>query len=101
MAHIVLKNVSFNYPNGFLAVDDVSLDDTRDSLNKLLIARKDQQKILSSKTEFDIVKRVSCEKVSVDQAQRVLKSLSREELVFFYCKSDDFSVKEYIKRFLI
>ena len=81
-------------------VDDVSLDDTKNLLNKFFVARKDQQKVLSSKTEYDVVKRLSCEKVSVDQANRVLKSLSKEELVFFYCKSDDDSVKEYINRFL-
>lgn len=81
-------------------VDNISIDNVQKILNDLYFSRKDQAKVLSSKTEYDIVKRMSYEKMKPGHLYKILKPLSTEELVFFLSKCSEDSTLKCIMSFL-
>ncbi|MDD3374662.1 MAG: CCA tRNA nucleotidyltransferase [Candidatus Omnitrophica bacterium] len=81
-------------------VDDLSLKDTKNLLDKFLIPKKDQKKIISLKTQREIIERLCYEKMRPSQIQKVLSDLSNEEIIFFSCRNNNPSVSKCIDNFL-
>jgi len=78
----------------------LGLDEVRTALEKFSLSRKDQQKIFSSKTEHEVIGRMSMVAVKPSQVYGILNRLSLEELIFFLARTKDDFVRNNIKMFL-
>jgi len=81
-------------------LDNLGLDEVRTALEKFSLSRKDQQKIFSSKTEHEVIGRMSMVAVKPSQVYGILNRLSLEELIFFLARTKDDFVRNNIKMFL-
>ncbi|MFA5659643.1 MAG: hypothetical protein WC900_10220 [Oscillospiraceae bacterium] len=80
--------------------NDFSIDEIRDVLSHFSFSRHDSSKMISSKLEYEVVKRLDMHVLKPSQIFKVLKSISLEELVYFLIKTQGSPPEICIKKFL-
>ena len=83
-----------------ILLGDYSMDDMKDVLIRFSFSRHDCNKMISSRLEYEVVKRLDIQMLKPSQIYKVLKSVSLEELVFFLIKTQGAPPEECIKQFL-
>jgi tRNA nucleotidyltransferase (CCA-adding enzyme) len=83
-----------------ILLDGYSTDAMKDILNRFSFSRHDCNKMISSKLEYEVVKRLDMHILKPSQIYKVLQSVSLEELVFFLIKTKGSPPELCIKKFL-
>jgi len=81
-------------------LDDYSIEEMKSILSHFSFSRHDSNKMISSKLEYEVVKRFDAQALKPSQIYKVLKPLSLEELAFFLVKTKGSLPENCIKKFL-
>lgn len=83
-----------------ILVDNYSVEAVKEMLTRFVFSRHDSNKVISSKLEYDVVRRLDAQVLKPSQIYKVLKEASLEELVFFLVKTQGIPAEGCIKDFL-
>ncbi len=77
-------------------LDCFSLEEAKKMLVRFSIEKKDQQKIIFLKKNSNLSKQLLIEQINLDEVFDGFKTLSVEEMIFFYCKNKKILVQQCI-----
>lgn len=83
-----------------ILVDDYPVETAKEMLGRFAFSRHESNKIISSKLEYEVIKRLDRQNLKPSQIYQVLKGSSIEELIFFLTKTEKTPAESCIKDFL-